>query len=265
MLNDFLISLAVAWAFGAMLMLIVWAISFRIHNWGLVDVAWSIGFLPIVIFFALFNHGWAERRWLIAGMVSLWSIRLGSHVYFRVMGHHPKEDVRYAQLRIDWAPNLNTKMFWFFQLQAALLPFLSVPFLIACLNEQPAIHVIEWIGLGLWLVALIGEAVADSQLKHFRADSKNHGEVCQVGLWRYSRHPNYFFEWLMWLAFYAFALGSPLGCTAIYCPALMLYFLLRVTGIPMTEAQSVKSKGAKYIAYQKTTSAFVPWFRKDAP
>ena len=264
MLNDFLISTGIAWAFAIVMMLVVWWISVRIHNWGLIDIAWSAGFVPIVIFYAAYNHGWAPRRWLIAGMVTLWSARLGAHVYFRVMGQHPKEDVRYVQLRKDWSRNLNTKMFWFFQLQAALLPFLAVPFLISCLNDQPGIRVIEWVGSGLWLVALIGETVADSQLKHFRAYPKNHGEVCEVGLWRYSRHPNYFFEWLMWMAFFLFALGSPLGCATIYCPALMLYFLLRVTGIPMTEAQSVKSKGEKYIRYQKTTSAFLPWFRKDA-
>src|SRR6202012_814342 len=212
MLSDFVISFAAALVFGIVLMVVVWGICVRIHNWGLVDVAWSVGFAPIVIFFATFNHGWTERRWLIAGMVALWSLRLGAHVYFRVMGHHPQEDVRSAQLRRDWGKNVNAKMFWFFQLQAGLLPLLSVPFLMACLNSQAEFHVIEWIGLGLWLVALIGETVADWQLKRFRADPKNRGEVCQVGLWHYSRHPNYFFEWLMWLAFYAFALGSPLGC-----------------------------------------------------
>jgi steroid 5-alpha reductase family enzyme len=227
-----------------------------------VDVAWSLGFAPIVIFFACFTHGWPERRWLIAGMATLWSLRLGGHIYFRVMGHHPREDVRYAQLRVDWAENLNAKMFGFFQLQALLLPILSVPFLIACVNEKPGIGIAEYTGLALWLVALLGESLADHQLKRFRADPKNHGEVCQAGLWRYSRHPNYFFEWLIWMAFFVFALGSPLGCVSVYCPAIMLHFLLRVTGIPMTEAQSVKSKGQKYIQYQKTTSAFVPWLPK---
>lgn len=262
MLNEFLISLLIAWSFAIGLMLVVYLISLRIRNWGLVDAAWSAGFAPIVIFFALYTHGWQVRRWLIAGMVTLWSLRLGSHVYFRVMSHHPKEDVRYAQLRIDWGAKLNSKMLGFFQLQALLLPILSVPFLISCLNPQPGLGIVEYLGLGLWFIALAGESLADAQLKQFRADSKNHGEVCQLGLWRYSRHPNYFFEWLMWMAFFAFALGSPLGCTSIYCPALMLYFLLRVTGIPMTEAQSIKSKGEKYLRYQQTTSAFVPWFPK---
>jgi steroid 5-alpha reductase family enzyme len=264
MLNDFISSILIAWAFAFVLMLIVWAISVRIRNAGIVDIAWSAGFAPVAIFYAAYNHGLPMRCWLMAGMVTLWSLRLGLHLYVRVMGHHPVEDVRYAELRREWGARANAKMFGFFQLQALLLVVLSVPFLIVCLNPNPAIQIQEWIGLGLWAVALAGETLADSQLKHFRENQNNHGEVCQVGLWRYSRHPNYFFEWLMWVAFYVFALGSPLGCATIYCPALMLYFLVRVTGIPMTETLSVKSKGQKYITYQRTTSAFVPWFRKEA-
>jgi steroid 5-alpha reductase family enzyme len=262
--GDFITSLLLAWAFAFTLMLVVWGISMRIKNAGIVDIAWSAGFAPVAAFYAWHNHGLPARRWLIAGMVAIWSLRLGIHLYVRVMGHHPHEDVRYAELRREWGAKANVKMFGFFQLQAALLVILSIPFLIICLNTNPGIQLIEFIGAGLWLFALLGESVADLQLKQFRADPKNQGEVCQSGLWRYSRHPNYFFEWLVWLAFYVFALGSPLGCTAIYCPALMLYFLVRVTGIPMTEALSVKSKGEKYLTYQRTTSAFIPWFRKEA-
>ncbi len=264
MLNDFAISILIAWAFGVVLMLIVWGISVRIRNAGIVDIAWSAGFAPVAVFYSAYNQGLPARRWLMAGMVVLWSLRLGLHLYFRVMGHHPVEDVRYAQLRREWGAQANRKMLGFFQLQGLLLAVLSVPLLIVCLNPNPGIQFPEWVGLGIWLVALLGETIADLQLKHFRENLNNHGEVCQVGLWKYSRHPNYFFEWLMWVAFYVFALGSPLGCATIYCPALMLYFLVRVTGIPMTEAPSVKSKGQKYIAYQRTTSAFVPWFRKAA-
>jgi steroid 5-alpha reductase family enzyme len=153
-------------------------------------------------------------------------------------------------------------MFGFFQLQAALLVLLSVPFLIACLNPQPQINWLEWLGAAVWLVAVGGEGISDHQLKQFKENPANKGEVCQAGLWHYSRHPNYFFEWLVWVAFFLFALGSPLGCATIYCPALMLYFLIRVTGIPMTEDLAVKTKGEKYRAYQRTTSRFVPWFPK---
>ena len=102
------------------------------------------------------------------------------------------------------------------------------------------------------------------QLKQFKANPANKGRVCQAGLWNFSRHPNYFFEWLVWVAFFLFALGSPWGWVTIYCPALMLFFLLKVTGIPMTEELAVKTKGDAYREYQRTTSVFVPWFKKPA-
>jgi steroid 5-alpha reductase family enzyme len=141
---------------------------------------------------------------------------------------------------------------------------LSVPFLFACGNARPEFGAIEIAGAVLWLIALGGESLADWQLKQFKASPENKGSVCQAGLWRYSRHPNYFFEWLIWMAFFAVAAGAPWGWVTVYCPALMLFFLLRVTGIPMTEELAVKTKGEEYRAYQKTTSAFVPWFRRAA-
>jgi steroid 5-alpha reductase family enzyme len=150
----------------------------------------------------------------------------------------------------------------FFELQAVLIVLLAIPFLVICLNDRPGISILEWLGVAIWFVAVVGEGVADWQLKQFRANLENKGKICELGLWNYSRHPNYFFEWLVWVGFFVFALGSPLGCATIYCPALMLFFLLRVTGIPLTEELSVKSKGDAYREYQRTTSAFVPWFKK---
>jgi steroid 5-alpha reductase family enzyme len=99
-------------------------------------------------------------------------------------------------------------------------------------------------------------------LNAFKNDPTNKGKVCRVGLWNYSRHPNYFFEWLIWMAYLIFALASDGGWIAVFAPAIMLYLLLRVTGIPLTEENAIKSKGDLYREYQRTTSAFVPWFRK---
>jgi steroid 5-alpha reductase family enzyme len=105
--------------------------------------------------------------------------------------------------------------------------------------------------------------VADSQLQSFKSNPANRSATCRVGLWRYSRHPNYFFEWLIWVAFAVFAMGSPYGYVAAFAPLLMLFFLFRVTGIPATEAQALRSKGDDYRQYQRTTSAFVPWFPRS--
>lgn len=263
MVTEFLKAFLPVTAFAVALMLVVWWLALRINNLGIVDVAWSYAFAPVAVFGALTLHGDPTRRWLIAGMVALWSLRLGTHVCVRVAAHHPQEDARYSEMRTHWRSRFQLKMLLFFEMQAALIAVLSIPFLIACLNPEPRILPAEYAGMALWLVAVAGEATADRQLQQFRANPSNRGLVCRAGLWNYSRHPNYFFEWLVWTGFYLFALGSPLGCATIYCPALMLYFLLRVTGIPLTERLSIQSKGDAYREYQRTTNAFVPWFKRN--
>jgi len=257
--------LAAGAALTIVTMAVVWAIAVRIANAGIVDVAWSCNFSLLAVVYAALGSGWLPRRLLMAGMVALWSLRLGSYLYQRVMGDHPVEDGRYQQLRKDWAPRANARFFWFFELQGGLNVILSLPALVACLNPEPALDVLEIVGALVWAVALAGESIADHQLKIFRALPANRGRTCQVGLWRYSRHPNYFFEWLIWVAFFLFAAASSGGWLTFYCPLLMLYFLFRVTGIPATEAQALRSRGEEYREYQRTTSAFVPWFRKAAP
>jgi steroid 5-alpha reductase family enzyme len=237
----------------------------RIDNYGIVDIAWSYAFAALALFYALLAPGWPVRRALIATMAALWSLRLGTHLYRRVMGHHPVEDGRYVQLRKDWAGNLAPKMFGFFQLQATSVVLLGVAFFIICLNPVPHLHPLEIAGAVLWSLALTGEALADAQLAAFKRDPAGWGRVCDRGLWRYSRHPNYFFEWLIWVAYFVVALASPWGWVAIIGPASILFLLLRVTGIPLTEEQSLRSKGDAYRRYQQTTSAFVPWLPKKLP
>ncbi|HSY17015.1 MAG TPA: DUF1295 domain-containing protein [Candidatus Acidoferrales bacterium] len=261
-MTEFLHAFWPACAFAIGLMLAIWWLALRINNLGIVDVAWSYAFAPVAVFYAATTHGNPTRRWLMAGMATLWSVRLGTYLYFRVMGHHPYEDTRYVEMRMRWAKNLKLQVLFFFELQAVLIVLLSIPFLMACLNGRRGISPVEWAGVAIWLIAVVGEGVADWQLKQFKAQ-KNRSAVCRVGLWNYSRHPNYFFEWLVWVGFFVFALGSPLGCVTVYCPALMLFFLLRVTGIPLTEALAVKTKGEAYREYQRTTSRFVPWFKKS--
>jgi len=243
----------------------LYVLAKRIDNYGIVDIAWSYAFAALVLFYACFSSGWPVRRALIATMGGLWSLRLGTHLYRRVMGHHPIEDGRYVQLRKDWAGNFAPKMFGFFQLQAVSVVLLGVAFLFCCLNPAPVLQPLEVAGAALWLLALAGETVADAQLAAFKNNAANRGLVCNAGLWRYSRHPNYFFEWLIWVSYFVFALASPHGWVAVIGPGSILFLLLRVTGIPLTEQQSLRSKGDAYRQYQKTTSAFVPWFPKKLP
>jgi len=266
-LIDVLTVLGLALAFVVVEMTVTWLVARRINNYGVVDAIWSFGFAPLAALYFLGQKNPSEQGMLFVGMVAFWSVRLGIHLAVRIAKHHPHEDVRYAKLRADWGSDAGRKMFWFFQLQGALQVLLSLPFLFACArptDPKPAMSS-DWFALGgcaVWLIGLVGEALADRQLARFRADPANQGKVCQFGLWHYSRHPNYFFEWLVWVGYAVFALGSPWGWLGLIAPALMLHFLLNVTGIPMTEELSLKSKGDAYREYQRTTSAFAPWFRK---
>jgi len=256
----FLIALAAA-ALGFALLFFV---ARRMNNFGIVDIAWSLGFAPVALFYSWGASGAPFRRVAIATMAVWWSLRLGLYLGRRVLGHHPVEDGRYQQLRREWGERLDFKMAWFFQAQAALLVLLCIPFLVAARNSSPHWHPLEFAGLALWLLALGGETLADAQLARFKRDPANRGRVCDTGLWRLSRHPNYFFEWLVWVAFALFASASPWGWATFYCPALMLFFLLKVTGLRYTEEQLLRSKGAAYQTYQQRTSAFIPWFPKPS-
>jgi steroid 5-alpha reductase family enzyme len=230
----------------------------RIDNYGIVDIAWSYAFAALALAYALLGGGWPARRALLAFMAVAWSLRLGTHLLLRIARKHPEEDGRYRQLRRDWALGFHLKMAGFFQLQAVSVVLLGAPFLAACENPDPSLGRLELLAAALWLVAICGEALADAQLAAFRRDPRNSGAVCDRGLWRYSRHPNYFFEWLIWVAYFLFGSASPWGWLGIVSPAIILLLLLRVTGIPATEEQSVRSKGDAYRRYQERTSSFVP-------
>lgn len=251
-------------AIAMAMMVAVWVFAKRMDNAGIVDIWWSFGFAPVAVFCGIFGSGHPLRNGLIAAMVCAWSVRLGTHLYKRVMAHHPEEDPRYAELRIQFPKHTWLMFFGFFQLQAVLIALLSLPVALACADPDGTIGAFELAGVLVWLVALGGESVADAQLAFFRAQPANRGRVCEFGLWKYSRHPNYFFEWLVWVAYFVFALGSPWGWTGALSPLLMLYFLTCVTGIPPSEAHSLKSRGDAYRDYQRRTSAFIPWFPKTS-
>jgi steroid 5-alpha reductase family enzyme len=226
-----------------------------------VDVGWSLGLLMLVVLYGAFVDTLVLRKILVMGVVVLAYGRLAAFLFFtRVLGH--AEEGRYVALRKKWKKNIALRFFVFFQYQTILASIFSVPFLLILNQGQRAISVIEWVGFGVWLIAFIGEALADAQLRQFKSNPKNKGKLCQSGLWQYSRHPNYFFQWLMWWSYFLMAWHAPYGWVAILGPILMGWFLIFVTGIPATEAQLVRSKGSIYLKYQKSTSAFVPWFRR---
>jgi steroid 5-alpha reductase family enzyme len=246
-------------ALMAAVMAAVFALARKLRNFSIVDVAWSANFTLLALLYATFGGGWAPRRILVAALVGLWSARLAIHLGRRIARLHPEEEGRYRELRRRWSAHLDTRFFVFFQAQGLLDAVLSVPFLLACVDGREGLGVFELAGAALFAAALVGETIADRQLAAFKADPAHRGRTCRVGLWRYSRHPNYFFEWLVWVAYAVFALPSPWGWVSFACPLLMAYFLFRVTGIPATEEQALRTRGEDYREYQRTTSAFFPW------
>ena len=160
-------------------------------------------------------------------------------------------------LRAEWGNAAQRNLFWFFQIQAGWTILFALPMLVAASNPA-APGWADALGVVIWIVAVAGEAVADRQLLRFRRRPESRGLVCQEGLWRYSRHPNYFFEWVHWWAYVAFSVGYAWGWLSLLGPVVMLAFLLRVTGIPMTEARAVASRGDAYRTYQRTTNRFFP-------
>ena len=257
--------MAFALAIPMVMMAGVWAMARLLNNAGVVDIFWSYGFIPVALAGAVLGGGDVTRSFLLVLMVTIWAARLGTYLLIRVARHHPQEDGRYAALRQQFPNHTWAMFFGFFEAQGLLIALLSVPFVLVFINEAAGLRFFEYIGIFLWLAGMVGESVADGQLNGFRKNPANKGQTCRVGLWRYSRHPNYFCEWLVWVGYFVYALSSPGGWIAVYAPALMYFFLTRVTGIKATEEHAVRSRGEDYRQYQRTTNAFFPWFPHRAP
>jgi len=246
------------WFACALLMASVWIFAYATNNAGWVDIAWAYSFTGVAAACLILAHPLTPPTVFLAGMMILWSVRLGTYLLLRTGRHSKIEDPRYAALRRKFPNRPWLMFFFFFQAQALLVVLLSMPIALVATCGPASLHPLHWVAFGLWLVALTGETIADAQLSNFRKQPSNAGKTCQIGLWRWSRHPNYFFEWLVWVAWFVFALPSPLGLLTIYVPLLMLWFLLRVTGIPATEARALETRGEDYRQYQKSTSMFFP-------
>jgi len=253
-----------ALAIPVVMMAGVWVMARLLKNAGIVDIFWSYGFIPVALACAALGGGDVTRSLVLVLMVTIWAARLGTYLWIRVAKHHPEEDGRYAMLRQQFPNHTWAMFFGFFEAQGVLIALLSVPFVLVFINAAPGLGGWEYLGIALWLAGMLGESVADAQLNRFRANPANKGKTCRVGLWNFSRHPNYFCEWLVWVGYFFYALGSPGGWIAVYAPALMYFFLTRITGIKATEEHAVRSRGEDYRQYQRTTNAFFPWFPRRA-
>lgn len=247
--------------FAVVLMLAMWWHQYRTTNANLVDVAWSGGVGVLALLYAFLAQGDTQRRFLIALLAGAWSLRLAWHIFRRVAGE--QEDGRYQNLRAHWREQTQLKFFLFYLAQALAVVVFSIPLLVVAVSSEPLPGWAASLAVFIWLVAVGGETLADRQLAAWKREPRNRGRTCRAGLWRYSRHPNYFFEWLHWFAYVPLAWGSPWWWLTLLGPALMLFLLFRVTGIPHTERQAVASRGEDYRAYQRATSMFFPWFPNE--
>lgn len=247
--------------FAIGVMILLWLLQLVTKEPAVADVGWSMNVALLSLLYFIFASGNGLHRTISLIMGSFWGFRLAGYVLFaRILGK--QKDLRYQDAQKSWSGKAGVTLFLWFVLQGILAALFSLPFLFASFSNRAYLHVFEITGLILWLVALGGESLADYQLVRFKANSANRGEVCREGLWRYSRHPNYFFEVLVWVSAALFATSSAYGYLAWICPLTVAFFIFRVSGIPMTEARALQSKGDKYRDYQRTTSMFIPWFPK---
>lgn len=252
----FLLPLLLSGSALLLLFTIAWLIQLCTKNGAVADVAWGLAFPLSTLIYFIDHKFFAVRQYAILVLVSLWGLRLALYLYGRAAGK--PEDARYTTLRKKWGRHHNLYMLRFYYVQALLAWVLSVPFALIMDNNADHIHAVEIFGFAVWFVGIVGESLADYQLKRFKSSSANKGKVCNEGLWYYSRHPNYFFEWAIWIGYFLLAVTSPLGWFSILSPVLMLYFLLKVTGIPYTEAHMLETKGQAFSDYKRSTSPFIP-------
>jgi steroid 5-alpha reductase family enzyme len=246
------------------MMTVLWIISLAKRDASIVDSFWGLGFvLTAWLGFALSPQGFPERRLLIVLLVSAWGLRLALHILRRNWGKG--EDFRYAA----WRQEHGGAWWWrsFFQvfvLQGVLMWLISLPLLAGLHSPQPAaLTLLDWLALPVWGMGFFFETVGDWQLERFKADPASRGKVLDHGLWRYSRHPNYFGDAAQWWAFFLPALATGAWWT-FFSPLLMTYLLVQVSGVALLE-RSLAERKPGYREYMETTSAFIPWPPRRRP
>jgi steroid 5-alpha reductase family enzyme len=263
--------LAIAVALS-LVMSFAWVVEQRTGNSGWIDTIWTFGLGAVGIACALLpisadSAANSRRRWLVAVAVALWALRLGLHISLRTAGI--VDDPRYAALRKSYGSQASWQMWLLVQKQALVSIPLALAVFLAAHNPASAMRLQDYLAIVVFTVAIAGEALADQQLRQFRRASSVSGGMCEVGLWRWSRHPNYFFEWLGWFGYPLFAITPfdtyPWGWLAFLAPACMYWLLVHVSGIPPLEHHMLQTRGQAFRAYQARTNAFFPGWPRGIP
>lgn len=234
-------------------MCLTWGWYLYRGNPSVVDVSWASG-LTLIGFLYLYSHPLSYRSVFLSILLLFWGTRLGLYLWLTRI-RHGKVDQRYLSLSEKWTMNKPLGFLLNFQLQGLLILVISLPWYFISISSNQYLNGLDYFALSLAFTSIILESLADHQLQQFKMHHPK--KLCNSGLWRLSRHPNYFFEWLTWCSFAIFAFATPFGWLALISPLLLYYIMTRVTG-PMTEIQSIKSKGKTYLAYQQNTPMFFP-------
>jgi steroid 5-alpha reductase family enzyme len=235
----------------------VWAWQLKSKNAGMIDPIWAMSLGLVAVLYAWLAQGDLHTRILVGIGGAVWGLRLGLHLWKRNAGHD--EDPRYHKFREQWGADANKKMFWFFQLQVVISMLLSIAFIVPAYVLVAPNPLLVALAVLIWIMSILGEALADHQLHAFKANPDNKGQVCRAGFWKYSRHPNYFFECVHWVAYIPLGLSAGAWAIAmILPPVLMAWLLLKVSGVPMIEAESARKRPG-YAEYMRSTSALIPW------
>lgn len=238
-------------------MTLLWAVSLALKNSSIVDIFWGAGFvLSVWLYHSLTPDGLAARKGLLSLLVTIWGLRLSGHILWRNWGK--PEDFRYAK----WRQETGQSWWWrsflkVFLLQGALMWIISAP-LLGAQAQAPRSHLIwlDYAGLAVWAIGFFFEAMGDWQLARFKADPANQGQVLDRGVWRYTRHPNYFGDATQWWGFYLIALAAG-AWWSIFAPIIMTGLLLKVSGVALLE-KTLKDTKPQYADYIARTSAFFP-------
>ena len=242
-----------------------WIVQRRTGNSGWIDVFWTFGTGAAACGLALLpveGREWPQSRQLLAaGFVLAWSLRLGWHILLRTRS--AIDDPRYRDMIRQWGVNAKAKLFWHLQVQALVGLLLAICVMLAAQNPVAGMRLQDFAATSIFIVGILGEALADWQLRRFKQVPANRGRICDTGLWNWSRHPNYFCEWLCWLAYPLLAIdfggGYPLGILALLAPLCIYWLLVHVSGIPPLEAHMLRTRKGAFETYRQSSSTFFPW------
>ena len=249
--DEFLITLPLMIIAG----FLFWLLSLYRKDVSVVDTLWSLFFLIAVLYYAHQSSELHQRASIMLWLVAIWSLRLAIYITLRHWGK--PEDSRYASIRDRHSPGFEFKsLYMIFLFQALVAWIVSLPVYGAFSDDSPIGHM-DYLGISFWLVGMFFESVSDYQLWKFKRKNENRGKLFTGGLWKYSRHPNYFGECLIWWGFFMLSISGE-NWWSIISPLLMTFLLLRFSGVILLESAMGSRDGFR--DYQSTTSAFIPWF-----